>query len=312
MSDSKAFDRIVSGRDAATLVGTVNGVHNWEGKTTLLIVDEQGWFLRLSVTTDSVRSTISDFQRRAPLLHASVILQAVRIENRIEKSSLTLATTSDRTKIHLKPFDFASVKASDMFTTLRRYMIEYDAKKTRQNTMTYVIMTLGEGTSSGDATHVRFDNPSGLPTFTAYTSRNLTKEEILQKRGQTVIACHTRNSARTATFNTCHATFLMDAACIPPVWKEAFDEEMRQHFTAPGEDTTDIGAMLASGCWTSSVETETPRKSPSILAPGTGTVIPKKVPPPVTTTPSRVQSVVDQSQSTGSKGRLSMRKASFS
>jgi len=303
MSDAKFFERVVAGREAATLIGTINGIQHSEGKMTILIVDEQGWFLRLTVTTDSVRSTVVDFQRRSPLLNSSVILQGTRIENRLEKSFLILGTTSDHTKIHLKPFDFESNEATEMFTTLPRYMADYNRKKTRQNTITYVIMTLGDGVSSGDASHVRFDDPSGLPTFTAYTSRSLTKEEILSKRRQTVIACHTRSSARSMAFNTCHATFLMDATLIPPVWRAAFDEEMRQRFSVPASDTSDIGALLASGQWTSSVEPDTPRKSPSIVSPvhppqASGKVFlpPQAVPVQSAGTssfPTRVQSVVD-------------------
>lgn len=261
MSDPRKFDLAVAGREAPTVIGVINGVSAINGVPVLLLTDSYGWFLRVTLQHDRVRSTVENFIRQQPILDADIMLENLLIESRIEKSSLSLSCTTMKTNVHMKARDFSASSTAD-FSTLSRYISDYEGHKTRQNTMRYVILQLGEGVASQDGLNVRFETAS-LPTFTAYTSRTLTKDHIMSHRGQVVIVCHTRISSRTSTFNTMHASFIMKEDMIPPTWRQLYDVEAAS-MPVYATPHLDLQGILLGGGWTSSAEPVTPRKSPSL------------------------------------------------
>ena len=249
------FSLLISGREVPLIMGTLNSTISAEGKLSLIIVDEHDWFLRVTLTNDTLTSTLVNFQRQFTIVEASVLLANVRVEHRVEKSRLTIAKTYEKSTLHLRVRDFSNARPSD-FATPWRYAAEYDDFKTQAETRRYTIVSLGEGRVTDEpGGNVRFELDGGTH-LTCYMSRTMTKEDILAKQMSTVMVSHTRLSRRTGGFHTTHGSCLLPFDMIPEAWRTIFDAESRGHPSA--QRVVDLSELLAGGGWVSSPNQGTP------------------------------------------------------
>lgn len=263
---ARDFSIIISGREVPLIMGTVNGVFSVDGKVSVLLVDEHDWFLRVYLSYDTLTSTLVNFQRQFSIIEASVLLANIRVDQRIEKSRLTIAGTYEKSTIHLRTGDFSKSSTRD-FATAWRYTAEYEGCKTQADTCRYTILPLGEGRVTDDpGGNVRFEVEGGTH-LTCYMSRTLTKAEILSKRMSTVLVTHTRLSRRTPGFHTTHASCMLPIDAAPEQWRKLYNEEASAH--TPSSTTLDLTELLAGGGWMSSPDQGTPplRKLASLSVP---------------------------------------------
>lgn len=260
------FSLLVSNREFSLVLGMLNGIVHVEGKMVLIMVDKNDWVLRVTLNSDSLSATIVNAQRCHPLLDASIMITALKVENRIEKSRLTVATTGDKSSVHVKRCDPSSHGSfEDVVTTPWRYLAEYEGKKTVLDTRRYTAAPIGDPIVNTDNTgsgNIRFDFPGGA-SLTCYISRSLTKTEILSKCQKDAIITHTRLSRRSGGFHTTHASAIMGMELMPPSFRDAFSAEARLYM---GDGTVvDLDELLAGGEWTSSTPVkQTPPLAASI------------------------------------------------
>jgi len=266
------FASLISGREASVVLGTINGCMMIDGKVALIVVDDADWILRIFLTSDSLTSTLNNYQRQHTVIQALVIIAAIRVDHRVEKSRLTIATVTANSTIHLKPGNFEQASPLD-FATPWRYSTEYETTKTQADTRRYTVVSLGEGKVTDDpGGNVKFDVDGGLHLI-CYFTRTLNKAEILSKRMSTVVITHTRLSRRTGGFHTTHASCFLPVEALPAPWKALYDAEVLAHATGP---PVDMGDLLASGGWMS---------SPDVRA---SLSVPQQTPPrPVQAPPSK-------------------------
>jgi len=288
---TKEFSTLISNRESPLIIGTINGVSHFEGKMSVVVVDQTDWVLRLTLHGDALASTMMNFQREFPVIEASVMVTNVKVDQRIEKSRLTLASATPRTTIHLRQADFDKLPMD--FATATTYVRDYDAKKTVSDMRRYTFLSLGEGRPSDEpGGSVRFELDGNGP-FIAYTSRTLTKGEIMSWRMTTVLVTHTRLSKRpNGGFHTTHSTCMMRLDSAPKSWITAFQNEEQKQVQSVG---TELSELLSGGGWMSS---ETPRPSEfrsetSKTPPGTPLKPSKDAVPPVVHFPSAPPIVVN-------------------
>ena len=128
---TKDFSTLISGREAPLVIGTMNGIMSAEGKLTVLLLDQADWVLRVALVGDDVCSTVINFQRQNPVVEALVMVSNVRVEQRVEKARLSMATTTPKTTIHFRAPDFEAIPMD--FATPWTYVDEYEAHKTKLN-----------------------------------------------------------------------------------------------------------------------------------------------------------------------------------
>jgi len=215
---TKDFSSLIHGRESSLIIGTVNGVMHIEGKMTLVIVDAGDWVLRVSLLGEAVTSALVTYQRQWPIIEASTMLSHLKIDQRVEKARLTLAFATPRTTLHLRAAEFAKMPID--FATAWSYAKDYEAKKTKGDFRRYTMITLGEGNPTDEpGGSVRFVTEGGDP-FTAYTSRSLTRTEILSWRMTSVLVTHTRLSKRpNGGFHTTHSTCMMRRVAF---WRQSY------------------------------------------------------------------------------------------
>lgn len=102
------FSLLVSQREVALVTGKINGtLLSNEGKLVVIIVDNSDWVLRVTLSTDGLKATIVNAQRIHPLLEAAIMVTHVKIDSRVDKARLTIATAGDRSSVHVQKPEFS-------------------------------------------------------------------------------------------------------------------------------------------------------------------------------------------------------------
>ena len=94
-----------------------------------MMVDKNNWVLRKMLVSDGLSATIVKGQRCHPLLKASIMITALKVNNRIEieKFRLTNVTAGEISTVNVRRYEATAHGAfEDVVTTPWRYFTEYD------------------------------------------------------------------------------------------------------------------------------------------------------------------------------------------